>query len=323
MKLDRMRRSRNIEDRRGGGRPRGGDPGGYEPGGGSGLGGGQGGGLPVRGGGLGILILVVLFLIFGGGGSLSGLLGGQPGAGGSGAGAGTAPATQASGVDTGASASRSEAATADLVAAVLGSTEDFWTGYFARAGETYAPPTLVMFRGRTSSPCGTASGATGPFYCPADKKVYLDLSFFDEMANSLGASGDFAQAYVVAHEVAHHVQDQLGILEQAHGAMSRRCDAAKGEDSVAVRLELQADCLAGLWAGQTVARDGSLEPGDIEEALGAAHAVGDDRLQQRAQGYAVPDSFTHGSSEQRMRWFTTGLEAQGIEACDTFRARTL
>lgn len=320
MKLDRMRRSRNIEDRRGGGRPGSSDPGGFE-GGGSGL----GGGLPVRGGGLGILILVVLFLIFGGGGSLSGLLGGQAGPGtGTGAGTGAPSATQAAtGVDTGASASRSEAATADLVAAVLGSTEDFWTGYFARAGETYAPPTLVMFRGRTPSPCGTASGATGPFYCPADKKVYLDLSFFDEMANSLGARGDFAQAYVVAHEVAHHVQDQLGILDQAHGAMSRRRDAAQGEDSVAVRLELQADCLAGLWAGQTVARDGSLEPGDIEEALGAAHAVGDDRLQQRAQGYAVPDSFTHGSSEQRMRWFTTGLEAQGIEACDTFRARAL
>ena len=315
MKLDRMRRSRNIEDRRGGARHGGSDPGGFEPGGGSGL----GGGLPVRGGGLGILILVVLFLIFGGGGSLSGLLGGQSG-GGTGASTG---ATGATGVDTGASASRSEAATADLVAAVLGSTEDFWTGYFARAGETYAPPTLVMFRGRTPSPCGTASGATGPFYCPADKKVYLDLSFFDEMAHSLGARGDFAQAYVVAHEVAHHVQDQLGILDQAHGAMSRRRDAAQGADSVAVRLELQADCLAGLWAGQTVARDGSLEPGDIEEALGAAHAVGDDRLQQRAQGYAVPDSFTHGSSEQRMRWFTTGLEAQGIEACDTFRARSL
>jgi uncharacterized protein len=315
MKLDNLRRSRNIEDRRAGGGQQGGGLGGF------GGGGGGGRGIGVRGGGgLGIVVLIVLFLIFGGGSDLAGLLGpagGQPQV------AGSQQAVPAEGVDTGASRTAEEAATADRVAAVMGSTEDFWGAYFARAGETYRPATLVMYRGQTRSPCGTASGATGPFYCPADKKVYLDLSFFDEMARSLGARGDFAQAYVVAHEIAHHVQDELGILGRAHQVMQRERGEAEGADSVAVRLELQADCMAGLWAGQTVARDGSLEPGDIEEALGAATAVGDDRLQQRAQGYAVPDSFTHGSSEQRARWFTIGLRASSLDACDTFRARTL
>lgn len=313
MRLDNLRRSRNIEDRR--------DQSGQKPPGWRGPGGGGpgGGGLGVRGGsGLGVVILIVLFLLFGGGNSLSGLLGPMDGDG---------PATRAeqpaSGVDTGASQSADEAATADRVAAVLGSTEDYWSGYFQRAGETYRPATLVMYRGVTRSPCGAASGATGPFYCPADRKVYLDLAFFDEMAGSLGARGDFAQAYVIAHEIGHHVQEQLGVLGEAHGAMQRDRAARSGDDSIAVRLELQADCMAGLWAGQTVARDGSLEPGDIEEALGAAAAVGDDRLQQRAQGYAVPDSFTHGTSEQRARWFMTGLQASSLQACDTFRARTL
>jgi hypothetical protein len=313
MKLDNLRRSRNIEDRRSGGGRQDGPAGGF---------GGGGRGLGVRGGGgLGIVILIILFLVFGGGSDLAGLLGpaGQEDTGAQQA----AGADGVDGVDGGASRTAEEAATADRVAAVLGSTEDFWGGYFARASETYRPATLVMYRGQTRSPCGTASGATGPFYCPADKKVYLDLSFFDEMARSLGARGDFAQAYVVAHEIAHHVQDELGVLGRAHQVMQRDQGQAEGAGSVAVRLELQADCMAGLWAGQTVARDGSLEPGDIEEALGAATAVGDDRLQQRGQGYAVPDSFTHGSSEQRARWFTVGLRASSLDACDTFRARTL
>jgi uncharacterized protein len=203
----------------------------------------------------------------------------------------------------------------------LGSTEDFWGSYFQRENERYPAPTLVLFNRQTPSPCGTASGATGPFYCPGDKKVYLDMGFFDEMDRGLGAKGDFAQAYVIAHEVGHHVQDVLGILPQAHQAMRRRGED-KGEGSVAVRLELQADCFAGLWASKsTVAA--TLEPGDLEEALGAATAVGDDRLQKRAQGYAVPDSFTHGSSEQRARWFMIGFRGSDITACDTFRAREL
>ena len=178
-----------------------------------------------------------------------------------------------------------------------------------------------MFNGQTASPCGTASGATGPFYCPGDKKIYLDMSFFDEMDRGLGAKGDFAQAYVIAHEVGHHVQDVLEILPQANQARRRRGEA-KGAGSTAVRLELQADCFAGLWAAKSTIT-ATLEPGDLEEALGAASAVGDDRLQKRAQGYAVPDSFTHGTSEQRARWFMTGLRGADITACDTFRAREL
>jgi uncharacterized protein len=321
MRLDDMRRSTNIEDRRGGG-------GGLGSGGlgSGGLGGGFGGrsGTPIRGGGgLGMVIVVVLLLLFGGGGSLSGLLGDtstseQGGFQNSGS---MASGPSPSGVDERASRSAAEAQTADRVAAVLGSTEDFWTAYFQSQGERYPPATLVMFNGRTSSPCGTASGATGPFYCPGDKKVYLDLSFFDEMDRGLGAGGDFAQAYVIAHEIAHHVQDVLGILPQAHRAMQARGEA-QGAESVAVRLELQADCFAGFWAAKSNVT-ANLEPGDLEEALGAAAAVGDDRLQKRAQGYAVPDSFTHGSSEQRARWFTTGLRAQGLGVCDTFKARAL
>lgn len=311
MRLDGMRRSRNIEDRRAGG---GGDDS-FQGGLGSG---------PVRpvrgGGGLGMIIVVVLLLLFGGGGGLTALLGSGEG--------NEAPAGQAGfqppadGIDPKAARTGTEAEAADRVAAILGSTEDFWTGMFASAGGQYKPATLVLFNDRTPSPCGAASGATGPFYCPADKKVYLDLSFFREMERSLGAGGDFAQAYVIAHEIAHHVQDELGVLGEAHQMMRQRGEA-KGSDSTAVRLELQADCYAGLWAGKAPGVAERLEPGDVEEAMGAAHAVGDDRLQQRAQGYAVPDSFTHGSSEQRVRWFMTGMRADGPAACDTFKARAL
>ena len=305
MRDEDLRRSSNIEDRRGGG--------------GGGFGGGGGGPrFPIRGGGgLGMIVVVILLLIFGGGGSLTGLLGGSDST--SQQGGFTADPAPTDGVDKAASRNQTEARTADRVAAVLGSTEDFWGAYFQKENQTYPAPTLVLFTGQTASPCGTASGATGPFYCPGDKKIYLDMSFFDEMDRGLGAKGDFAQAYVIAHEVGHHVQDVLEILPQAHQAMRRRGED-KGADSTAVRLELQADCFAGLWAAKSTIT-ATLEPGDLEEALGAASAVGDDRLQKRAQGYAVPDSFTHGSSEQRARWFTVGLRGTDITACDTFRAR--
>jgi uncharacterized protein len=271
---------------------------------------------------LGMIIVVVLLLIFGGSGSLQGLLGGGE--------TGEVTSSQNgyqgqqnpnSGPGSSVNQTADEARTRNRVGAVLGTTEDFWGAYFQRENETYPAPTLVLFNNQTSSPCGTASGATGPFYCPGDKKIYLDMSFFDEMDRGLGAKGDFAQAYVIAHEVGHHVQDVLGILPQANQAMRSR-GQAKGEGSVAVRLELQADCFAGLWAAKSPVT-ATLEPGDLEEALGAASAVGDDRLQKRAQGYAVPDSFTHGSSEQRARWFMIGLRGTDITACDTFRAREL
>lgn len=305
MRDENMRQSNNIEDVRGGG------------------GGGFGGGgprLPIRGGGgLGMIIVVVLLLIFGGGGSLSGLLGGG------GDTAGTSQdgyqASQGANGQAPVNQTPEDARTRNRVGAVLGSTEDFWGAYFQSEGQQYPQPTLRLFSGQTASPCGTASSSSGPFYCPADKKIYLDMDFFDEMDRGLGAKGDFAQAYVIAHEVGHHVQDVLEILPQANQAMRNRGEA-KGADSIAVRVELQADCFAGLWAGKSSVT-ANLEPGDLEEALGAASAVGDDRLQKRAQGYAVPDSFTHGSSEQRARWFVKGLRGADITVCDTFRARDL
>ncbi|MCU0883025.1 MAG: neutral zinc metallopeptidase [Hyphomonadaceae bacterium] len=319
MKLDRMRRSQNIEDRRGqsGGGFGGGFPGGGLPGGG--LGGRGGGGVPVRGG-FGLLVIVVLVLLFGGGGGLSGLMGPGDGA------SQMSPdgyRSAATGVTPDGSLNATEAQRADLVSAVLGSTEDFWTGYFRQQGMEYPLPKMVLFRGQTRSACGAASQASGPFYCPADQAIYLDLAFFDDMERKLGARGDFAQAYVIAHEVGHHVQEATGLLGEANQAMARNRGERAGEDSIAVRIELQADCLAGIWAAGTVARDGSLEAGDIEEAIGAAEAVGDDRLQQRAQGFDVPDSFTHGTSEQRARWFMTGMRATSPSQCDTFKAQEL
>ncbi|MCA3697847.1 neutral zinc metallopeptidase [Aquidulcibacter sp.] len=312
MRLDDIRRSSNIEDRRGGG--------------GGGLGGGGGGGprMPLRGrGGIAMIVVVLLLVFFGGGdtmGTLMSILGAGSGAP-SQSGGFQADPSPPKGLDQRASSSRSEAETADRVSAVLGSTEDFWTAYFAKSGTTYTPATLVLFDRQTSSPCGTASASTGPFYCPGDKKIYLDMSFFEELDRGLGAKGDFAQAYVIAHEVAHHVQDVTGILPKANRAM-RQQGQNKGADSIAVRIELQADCYAGLWAGQSNITQ-ALEPGDIEEALGAASAVGDDRLQKRAQGFAVPDSFTHGTSAQRMTWFKNGFESGDLRGCDTFSARDL
>lgn len=205
--------------------------------------------------------------------------------------------------------------TRQFAGAVLGMTEDAWSAIFAEAGAQYTEPHLVLFSGEVSSACGFASAAAGPFYCPGDQKLYLDLAFFREMQTKLGASGDFAQAYVIAHEVGHHVQNLLGVMEKTRGA-----GAAKGASGVSVRTELQADCFAGIWANRVGER---LEAGDIEEALNAASAVGDDTLQRKATGHVVPDSFTHGSSAQRARWFRRGFEAGKVSACNTFGAPEL
>lgn len=208
---------------------------------------------------------------------------------------------------------------AGFTASVLATTEDVWGQIFpAQVGDAYTPPVLVLFSGQTSSPCGAASGATGPFYCPADRKAYLDTQFFATLSQRLGAQGDFAAAYVIAHEVAHHVQNQLGILGQVHQA--RQQSTQTEANALTVRLELQADCLSGVWASHV---DGLLEPGDIEEALNAARQIGDDTLQRNAGRVPQPHTFTHGTSEQRARWFATGFDAGEIAACDTFRARRL
>jgi len=206
----------------------------------------------------------------------------------------------------------------NFVAVVLAETEDVWNEQFSNAGRTYQEPKLVLFSGAVDSACGFAQSATGPFYCPADQKVYLDLAFFNELHSRFGASGDFAQAYVIAHEIGHHVQTQLGIIQKVTQLQARASSADK--NNLNVMLELQADCLAGMWAHQAQKKRDILEEGDIEEALNAASAVGDDRIQKRTQGYVVPDSFTHGSSAQRVSWFKRGFEQGNFRACDTFNA---
>jgi len=200
-----------------------------------------------------------------------------------------------------------------FVAVVLADTEETWTKIFAQGGARYRVPTLVLFSGETSSACGYASAASGPFYCPGDAKVYIDLAFYRELRNRFSAPGDFAQAYVIAHEVGHHVQNLLGTL---------RPGTQPGANSDAVRTELQADCFAGIWAHVAEA-NGILEVGDIDEALNAAAQIGDDTLQRRSQGYVVPESFTHGTAEQRSRWFKRGYQRGDLEACDTFAATAL
>ncbi|WP_315136243.1 neutral zinc metallopeptidase [Achromobacter marplatensis] len=210
---------------------------------------------------------------------------------------------------------------ARFVAKVLGETEDTWSAIFQKdLNRQYVAPKLVLFRGATPTACGTGQSAMGPFYCPGDSKVYIDLAFFDELQNKFKAPGDFAQAYVIAHEVGHHVQHLLGISDQVD--QLRRRNPAQA-NALSVRVELQADCFAGLWAQRANAARNILEGGDVEEALAAATAIGDDRLQKQAQGYAVPDSFTHGSSAQRVRWFKRGLESGNIKQCDTFAASSL
>jgi uncharacterized protein len=214
-----------------------------------------------------------------------------------------------------------------FVSSVLGSTEAVWTDVFAQAGKTYKPPTVVMFSGATQSGCGFAQAAMGPFYCPIDQKVYLDTTFFQDLERRFQAcdvgskSCQFSQAYVIAHEIGHHVQNQLGLLPQVQEAR-RGMDRADA-NSLQVRVELQADCLAGVWANHAQAKWQFIEPGDVESALQTASAIGDDRLQRRSQGYVVPDAFTHGSSAQRTRWFTTGLKSGNVASCDTFRTQEL
>ncbi len=211
---------------------------------------------------------------------------------------------------------------AEFVRAVLGDTEDTWGAIFQQAGKQYEQPKLVLFRGGVNSACGFASSATGPFYCPADHQVYLDLDFFKEMAQRFSAAGDFAQAYVIAHEVGHHVQTLLGVSAKVDNARSGGAKM-EGANGLLVRQELQADCLAGVWAFHAQQRLNWLEPGDLEEALNAANAIGDDRLQKQSRGQVVPDSFTHGTSQQRVRWFKTGYESGKVAGCDTFKASSL
>lgn len=211
---------------------------------------------------------------------------------------------------------------ARFVSKVLGSTEDTWGKVFQRSGYNYSAPKLVLFRDSTRTACGTGQAAMGPFYCPADQKVYIDLSFYDEMKHRFNAPGDFAQAYVIAHEVGHHLQNLMGTSDKVQRArQAARSEAEANQYSV--RLELQADCYAGVWANHAEGENRILEAGDVEEAMRAAAAIGDDALQRQAQGYAVPDSFTHGTSEQRTRWFNEGLRNGDVSKCDTFSSSRL
>lgn len=298
MKWRGRRGSSNIDDRRGGG----------------GFGRGRIGvprGRGTRIGGLGLVAVVVIGMIFGVDPAM--LLGMIDGGGGGG---------QVAQQPRGQSLNKIDDPTEEFVAVVLADTEEIWSAIFTeQLGKSYAPPTLVLFSGRTNSGCGGATAASGPFYCPADKQAYLDTSFFALLEQRMGARGDFAQAYVIAHEIGRHVQNELGILPEISRLRAGASEVEANEFSV--RLELQADCLSGVWARQASNRFGSLEHGDIEEALNAASRIGDDVLQEQAQGYAVPDSFTHGSSEQRVRWFETGYQHGDIGKCDTFAATSL
>ncbi|MGA6099559.1 KPN_02809 family neutral zinc metallopeptidase [Stutzerimonas marianensis] len=229
----------------------------------------------------------------------------------------SAPTTQQSDTPT-----RGDDPQVDFVQAILGDTEDTWRALFEQGGGRYRDPTLVLFRGGVNSACGFANAAVGPFYCPGDQRVYLDLQFFDEMTARFQASGDFAQAYVIAHEVGHHVQTLLGVSQQIQAARQRG-EQMEGDNGLLVRQELQADCLAGVWAHHAQQRHDWLEEGDLEEALNAANAIGDDNLQRQSQGRVVPDAFTHGTSAQRVRWFRTGFDSGEPGRCETFQASRL
>lgn len=206
-------------------------------------------------------------------------------------------------------------AQAEFAATVLAETEDVWSGIFQSSGAQYPKPTLVLFSGAVRSACGNATSASGPFYCPGDSKLYIDLSFFEQLARKFGASGDFAQAYVLAHEVGHHVQNVIGVLPKFN--QMRRSMSTAEANAMSIRVELQADCFAGVW-GYYTEQKGLLDDGDVEEALNAATQIGDDTIQRRTQGYVVPESFNHGTSEQRRTWFYRGFESGKLEACDTF-----
>ena len=295
MKWEGNRQSDNVEDRRNDG----GDAGGRRP------------MIGRRGIGVGtIVIALVAGWVFGINPlTVLGMLsGGDPGP------TSSAPAAQPAGPREPAA----DPATA-FARTVLADTEDVWAAVFKQAGGSYDQPTLVLFRGRTSTACGLGESASGPFYCPGDSKVYVDLAFFDTLRTRLGAPGDFAQAYVIAHEVGHHVQNLLGV--------TGKVDAMRGKvpqaqmNAMSVRVELQADCLAGVWAHHSQQGKGWLEKGDIEEAMNAAAQIGDDTLQRRSQGTVVPESFTHGSSQQRMTWFRRGLDGGAVKSCNTFEGR--
>jgi predicted metalloprotease len=253
------------------------------------------------GGGIGAVVIALIVMLLGG--DPSDVLQTDPGA---------APAGTAAPVGT------PEDEMGEFVSAVLGDTEDVWNGLFAAEGEQYQEPVLVLFTGAVESACGFAQAAVGPFYCPTDHKLYIDLSFYQDLRNRLGAPGDFAQAYVIAHEVGHHVQTLAGISQRVAAARQGASQAEGNE--LSVRQELQADCFAGIWAHHAQRSRQILEQGDIEEALNAAAAIGDDRLQRQSGGFVAPETFTHGTSAQRVRWFRTGLEAGDVDACDTFGA---
>jgi predicted metalloprotease len=301
--------SSNIEDRR--------DGGGYSFGGGGAGFGGMGGGIPVGGGGLfkgglGFVAFIVIALIFGA----------DPLALLTGLGSGGSDEPPASTQSSRTAPPAGDAGT-QFVSRVLKSTEDVWTLIFSDLGRQYRDPKLVLYRNATRSECGVGQSAMGPFYCPADQKVYLDLAFFDDLARRFHAPGQFPQAYVIAHEGGHHVQNLLGVtgkVEQMQKRMSKR-DA----NALSVRVELQADCFAGVWANKADQQHGCtmIDDKDVDQALAAASAIGDDRLQRQAQGRVVPDSFTHGSSAQRTRWFRIGLESGDPKKCDTFSAKQL
>lgn len=285
MRFDNSRESDNIEDRRGDG----------------------GGGLPVGGRsiGVGTIVLALVAMYFGVDPRV--VL--------------NQPALQAPPPSAHVARPAANDAETRFVRHVLGETEDTWRALFRQMGREYSDPTLVLFTGATRTACGTGEAAMGPFYCPADRKVYIDLDFYRELKTRFHAPGDFAQAYVIAHEVGHHVQNLLGVSAKVQAARERASE--RESNALSVRLELQADCLSGVWARNADAARGILEAGDIEEGLRAASAIGDDALQKQARGYVVPDSFTHGSSEQRVRWFKRGMEAGQVSACNTFKAGAL
>lgn len=284
MRFGRGRESSNVEDRRGSRMPVGG-----------------------KSIGIGTIVLALVAMYFGVDPGVvlnSGLVGGGPAA-----------------VEQQAGPPPADDETARFVSMVLADTEDTWQTIFQQGGQAYQEPKLVLYTGVTPTACGTGQAAMGPFYCPGDQKVYLDLSFFNDLKQRFQAPGDFAQAYVIAHEIGHHVQNLLGISDKVQSAR-QRVGEAEG-NRLSVKLELQADCLAGVWAHHAHASRQVLETGDVEEAMAAASAIGDDRLQKQAQGYAVPDSFTHGSSDQRMRWFRRGLDQGRVSSCDTFSSASL
>ncbi len=264
------------------------------------------------GGGLGTIVLILLALYFGVDPTF--LLQNAP--------VGQVGEQQSAGTPVGADGTPAQPdAASDFVSVVLADTEDTWTAILAEAGQRYEVPKLVLFSDSVQSACGSAQAAMGPFYCPADQKVYIDLSFYRDLRDRFQAPGDFAQAYVIAHEVGHHVQNITGLSAQVQKARQQGSEVEA--NALSVRLELQADCFAGIWAHRADRTRQILETGDVEEALTAASAIGDDRLQQQSRGYVTPDSFTHGSAEQRVRWFRQGLDSGQLDACDTFAAKSL